>query len=118
MFDVLLLAGGDSTRFWPFTHKNLTPFLGKPLLYYVWKAVRRSKEIDRLLIATDNPLVVCATNLLTVAGQLRGTASHPDPEGLRERLIGQMREFEQCARAKGLITGRGQPRSSSNSPAW
>jgi len=51
---------------------------------------------------TDNPLVACATNLLTVAGQLRGTASHPDPEGLRERLTGQMREFEQCARAKGL----------------
>ena len=51
---------------------------------------------------TDNPLVACATNLLTVAGQLRGTASHPDPEGLRERLTGQMREFEQCARAKGF----------------
>jgi len=51
---------------------------------------------------TDNPLVACATNLLTVAGQLRGTASHPDPDGLRERLTGQMREFEQCARAKGL----------------
>lgn len=52
--------------------------------------------------ATDNPLVACATNLLTVASQLRGTASHPDPNGLRERLISQMREFEQCARAKGL----------------
>lgn len=51
---------------------------------------------------TDNPLVACATDLLTVAGQLRGTASHPDPNGLRERLIGQMREFEQCARAKGF----------------
>jgi len=52
--------------------------------------------------ATDNPLVGCAINLLTVAGQLRGTASHPDPEGLRERLTNQMREFEQCSRAKGL----------------
>jgi type VI secretion system protein ImpK len=51
---------------------------------------------------TDNPLVACASNLLTVARQLRGTASHPDPQGLRERLIGQMREFEQCVRAKGL----------------
>lgn len=51
---------------------------------------------------TDNPLVACAINLLTVAGQLRGTATHPDPGGLRERLTAQMREFEQCARARGL----------------
>ncbi|MFZ0791072.1 MAG: type IVB secretion system protein IcmH/DotU [Chromatiaceae bacterium] len=51
---------------------------------------------------TDNPLVACATDLLTVAAQLRGSASHPDPEGLREQLIGQIRSFEQCVRAKGL----------------
>jgi type VI secretion system protein ImpK len=50
----------------------------------------------------DNPLVACATGLFTVAGQLRGSASHPDPTGLLERLIGQMRQFEQCARGKGL----------------
>jgi type VI secretion system protein ImpK len=46
--------------------------------------------------------VACASDLLTVAGQLRGSAHHPDPEGLREQLIRQLREFEQCARAKGL----------------
>jgi type VI secretion system protein ImpK len=51
---------------------------------------------------TDNPLVACATDLFTVAGQLRGSASHPDPNGLLERLIGQVRAFEQCARGKGL----------------
>ena len=50
----------------------------------------------------DNPLVACATDLLTVAGQLRGSSHHPDPDGLREQLTRQMREFEQCARAKGL----------------
>ncbi len=32
MIDVLLLAGGESSRFWPFTDKILTPFFGKPLL--------------------------------------------------------------------------------------
>lgn len=32
--DVILLAGGESVRFWPFFHKNLSSFLGKPLL--VW----------------------------------------------------------------------------------
>ncbi len=51
---------------------------------------------------TDNPLVACATDLLSVAAQLRGSLSHPDPEGLREQMIGQIRAFEQCARAKGL----------------
>ena len=50
----------------------------------------------------DTPLVACATDLLTVAGQLRGSSHHPDPDGLREQLTRQMREFEQCARAKGL----------------
>jgi bifunctional UDP-N-acetylglucosamine pyrophosphorylase/glucosamine-1-phosphate N-acetyltransferase len=34
MIDVLLLAGGESTRFWPFTDKNLTSFFGKSLLYW------------------------------------------------------------------------------------
>ena len=50
----------------------------------------------------DNPLVSCATDLFTVAGQLRGSASHPDPAGLLQRLIGQVREFERCVRGKGL----------------
>ena len=52
--------------------------------------------------AGDNPLVACATDLLAVASQLRGSPSHGDPGGLRERLTRQMREFELCARAKGL----------------
>ena len=52
--------------------------------------------------ATDNPLVACANDLLTVAGELRGSATHRDPDGLRERLVGQVREFETCARARGL----------------
>ncbi len=52
--------------------------------------------------ATDNPLVACAGDLLSVAGELRGSATHRDPAGLRERLVGQVRDFEQCARARGL----------------
>lgn len=50
----VLPARLDSKRF---SGKVLYQYLGKPLLYYVWKAVRRSKEIDRLLVATDNKLV-------------------------------------------------------------
>jgi len=55
-----------------------------------------------LPIATDNPLVACAGDLLSVAGELRGSATHRDPAGLRERLVGQVRDFEHCARARGL----------------
>ncbi|AFL74248.1 type IVB secretion system protein IcmH/DotU [Thiocystis violascens] len=50
----------------------------------------------------NNPLVGCASGLLTVAAQVRGTSSHPDPEGLREGLTRQIREFEACARARGF----------------
>lgn len=51
---------------------------------------------------SDNPLVACASDLLTVAGELRGSAAHRDAEGLRERLVGQIRAFEACARGRGL----------------
>jgi type VI secretion system protein ImpK len=50
----------------------------------------------------DNPLVACATDLLTVAGQLRSSLSHPDPSGLLQRLATQVRSFESCARSRGL----------------
>ncbi|NCA71381.1 MAG: type VI secretion system protein TssL [Sphingobacteriia bacterium] len=50
-----------------------------------------------------NPLLACALGVLTLAAQLRGTVAHPDPAGLREGLVRQMRDFETCARAKGLI---------------
>jgi type VI secretion system protein ImpK len=50
-----------------------------------------------------NPLVSCAAGLLTIAAELRATVAHPDPAGLREGLVRQVREFETCARAKGLV---------------
>jgi len=37
-----------------FPGKVLYPYRGKPLLYYVWDDVRRSKRIERLIIATDS----------------------------------------------------------------
>lgn len=43
-----------STRF---PNKVLYPFRGRPLLYYVWRDIQRSKRIDRLLVATDSPEV-------------------------------------------------------------
>ncbi|WP_284198363.1 DotU family type VI secretion system protein [Chitinimonas prasina] len=49
-----------------------------------------------------NPLVACANPLLYLAGQLRKTAHHPNPAGLREYLVERVRAFEDAARAAGL----------------
>jgi type VI secretion system protein ImpK len=49
-----------------------------------------------------NPLVRCASPLLVAAGQLRNSSYHPDPAVLRNRLVGEVREFERCARAQGI----------------
>ncbi|WP_133511556.1 type IVB secretion system protein IcmH/DotU [Candidatus Thiosymbion oneisti] len=49
-----------------------------------------------------NPLVRCASPLLAAAGQLRNSTTHPDPEGLRNRLVSEVRTFEECARAKSI----------------
>jgi len=38
---VILLAGGESTRFFPFSHKNCFQFLGKPLLYWHYEQFLR-----------------------------------------------------------------------------
>ncbi len=58
---------------------------------------------EELPVSMANPLVACAAGILTIVAQVRGTASHPDPAGLREGLTRQVREFETCARAKGLV---------------
>ena len=53
----VLPARLDSKRF---PRKVVYPYRGKPLLYYIWDSVRRSKEIDRLLIASDSAEVISA----------------------------------------------------------
>lgn len=50
----------------------------------------------------SNPLVGCASGLISVAAQLRRALSHPDPSALRDQLTRQVNSFEQCARARGL----------------
>lgn len=37
--NILILAGGDSTRFWPLTNKVIFPFLGRPLIDYILRQV-------------------------------------------------------------------------------
>ena len=49
-----------------------------------------------------NPLIDTAVVLLTLAAQLRNTASHPDVAGLREHVVQQIRVFEQNSRSAGI----------------
>ncbi|UHD16097.1 type IVB secretion system protein IcmH/DotU [Thiocapsa bogorovii] len=50
----------------------------------------------------QNPLAGCASGLLAAAAQLRGTAAHPNPSALLDGLVRQVRQFETCARARGM----------------
>ncbi len=48
-----------------------------------------------------NPLVDAAATLLALATQLRATVSHPDVPGLRDRLVREVKSFENAARSAG-----------------
>lgn len=61
----IILAGGDSDRFWPLKHKILTSFLGKPFISYL--ADHLSQYCSRVFIVTNevnNTLIQNATNNL------------------------------------------------------
>ncbi len=45
-----------------FARKVLYPLKGKPLIFYIWRAVRQAKLIDRLFVATDSAEIGRAVN--------------------------------------------------------
>ncbi len=49
-----------------------------------------------------NPLETAAGPLLALASRLRRAHAHPDPAGLRNQMIGEVRAFEARARASGV----------------
>jgi type VI secretion system protein ImpK len=51
---------------------------------------------------TGNRLTDLAATLLSLAGQLRGTASHHDVAGLRDSVIREIKAFEEGARQSGI----------------
>lgn len=50
--NILILGGGDSTRFWPMNDKNTFSFFGKPLVFHVIEAV---KEYAENIFVVTNP---------------------------------------------------------------
>lgn len=56
--NIVVLAGGDSSRFWPLEEKNLLPFLGKPLIIH---------QIEKLSEYADILTVVAGqTNIISI----------------------------------------------------
>jgi len=49
-----------------------------------------------------NPLVAAASVLLGLASRVRGTATQKDVEGLRDRVVRELKSFEAAASATGL----------------
>lgn len=50
----VILAGGDSGRFWPLRDKSFFPFFGKPLLFYCLDRLKKAGLEDFLVIYTKN----------------------------------------------------------------
>ena len=55
--NVLILAGGESRRFWPLTDKSLFQFLGKPLILYQIEELKKYCENFTIVSHKDNALV-------------------------------------------------------------
>ncbi|ADP10163.1 OmpA family protein [Erwinia sp. Ejp617] len=51
---------------------------------------------------SHNPLVAAANPLLNAIPQIRHSISHPDPAGLRQRLVDEIRQFEMNCQRAGL----------------
>ena len=54
------------------------------------------------LRASWNPLLAAAAPLLDLAGRLRDLPMHADPDGLRVRLVDEVRRFEHAAAGAGI----------------
>jgi type VI secretion system protein ImpK len=67
--------------------------------------VEQPEPIDAGAVTSGlNALVAAANPLLNVIPQLRASAEHPNPAGLRDNLARGVREFETRARAAGAST--------------
>jgi len=50
----VLLAGGESTRFWPLHDKNTFLFLGKPFLFWHYRQLVQSGIEKCIVVANEN----------------------------------------------------------------
>lgn len=53
--NAIILAGGDSTRFWPLSQKNLYVFNGKPLIQH--KIEKLLPYVEKIIIVTNKTIL-------------------------------------------------------------
>ena len=72
MKDILavILAGGDSTRFWPLKEKTFFPIMGKPLLYHSLDRLKKA-GIDEFLIVHTKANEKLVDDFIKVYPQLK-----------------------------------------------
>ncbi|MEK7598089.1 MAG: sugar phosphate nucleotidyltransferase [Patescibacteria group bacterium] len=56
--NILLLAGGDSTRFWPLENKNFFSFLGKPLILFQIEELLKYGELVTIVANKINATAI------------------------------------------------------------
>ena len=56
--NILLLAGGDSTRFWPLENKLFFSFLGKPLILYQIEEFLKYGELVTVVASKSNATAI------------------------------------------------------------
>lgn len=56
--NILLLAGGDSTRFWPLENKNFFSFLGKPLILFQIEELLKYGELVTVVTNKSNAVTI------------------------------------------------------------
>ena len=60
-----------------------------------------AQEVKLTVRTGLNPLENAASMLFTLLGQIRGTSSHPNPGGLHQQLVNEIRRFEKRAQSSG-----------------
>ncbi len=81
--NILILAGGDSTRFWPLKDKTLFSFLGKPLLLYLVENLLKYGE--KIVIVSHPSFLRKVTNLF--AGRAEVIFQDPNLTGMAGAII-------------------------------
>src|SRR5574341_1349883 len=96
--DRTVIAQSDRTLLMPAPGGQATVVTRRP------RAARPPPGVEQLqrLVAGINPLLGAANVLLALVPQLRATAEHADPAGLRRQLLAHVHDFEAAARANGV----------------
>lgn len=90
--NILILAGGDSTRFWPLKNKILYRFLGKPLIQHIYEAAVKYSE--KITIVASDSLVTSLRSLLPHAQVIAQTVSLEGQAGAiltaKDKIVGDV----------------------------